>query len=107
MATAMTQQSAATSQQAATAAQQAAARAQREAIRDQREEAAAAARELIDFNQYNPSSSMESMIQIRQIFGWRILRQSLRCSIALTRRWSMQPFCSEQRRNHGGEVRGR
>ncbi|MCH90386.1 TIR-NBS-LRR resistance protein, partial [Trifolium medium] len=54
MATAMTQQSAATAQQAATAAQQAAARAQREAIRDQREEAAAAARELRDFSQYNP-----------------------------------------------------
>jgi hypothetical protein len=55
MATAMTQQSATTAAQAATAAQQAAARAQREAIRDQREEAAAAARELRDFNQQNPS----------------------------------------------------
>ncbi|MCI95626.1 hypothetical protein A2U01_0116924, partial [Trifolium medium] len=50
----MTQQSAATAQQAATTAQQAAARAQCEAIRDQREEAAAAARELRYFNQYNP-----------------------------------------------------
>jgi cell division septum initiation protein DivIVA len=51
----MTQQSATTATHVASAAQQAAARAQREAIREQREEAAAAARELRDFNQQNPS----------------------------------------------------
>jgi DNA invertase Pin-like site-specific DNA recombinase len=55
LATTMTQQSATTATQVASAAQQAAARAQREAIREQREEAAAAARELRDFNQQNPS----------------------------------------------------
>jgi hypothetical protein len=56
MATAMTQQSATTATQAASPTnQQVAARAQREAIRDQREEVVAAARELRDFNQQNPS----------------------------------------------------
>ncbi|CAJ2661835.1 unnamed protein product [Trifolium pratense] len=54
LAAAVAQQSATTAAQAATTAQQAAVRAQREAVRDQREEAAAVARELRDFSQYNP-----------------------------------------------------